>query len=215
MSEAHRRVCVVLAACLIAGPALAAEREACANRDPLRRPFFGDSHVHTAYSFDASSQDTRNTPRDAYRFAKGEEVGLQPYDADGNALRKARLQRPLDWTVVTDHAEALGEVRICRDPELAEHDSDLCWMYRNFGPVVFNVMAVRTILGKQRFKICGEDDQHCLATASVVWRDIQAAAEEAYDRSAACSFSSFVGYEWTASAGAGANLHRNVVFRND
>ena len=77
MSETHRRVCVVLAACLIAAPALATEREACTNRDPLRRPFFGDSHVHTAYSFDASSQDTRNTPRDAYRFAKGEEVGLQ------------------------------------------------------------------------------------------------------------------------------------------
>ena len=36
-------------------------REPCANFDPLRRPHFGDTHVHTAWSFDANSQDTRNT----------------------------------------------------------------------------------------------------------------------------------------------------------
>ncbi len=42
-------------------------------------------------------------------------------------------------------------------------------------------------------------------------------AEEAYDRSEACSFTSFVGYEWTASGrvGHGENLHRNVVFENE
>jgi hypothetical protein len=38
------------------------EREACKSYDPNKRPFFGDTHVHTAYSFDARSQDTRNTP---------------------------------------------------------------------------------------------------------------------------------------------------------
>ena len=47
------------------------EREPCADYHPLRQPFFGDTHVHTAYSFDASTQDTRNTPRDAYRFDLG------------------------------------------------------------------------------------------------------------------------------------------------
>src|SRR5262249_36168504 len=44
----------------------------CAHRDPLRRPFFGDTHVHTALSFDAAGQGTRTTPREAYRFAQGE-----------------------------------------------------------------------------------------------------------------------------------------------
>ncbi|MFP8877440.1 MAG: DUF3604 domain-containing protein, partial [Myxococcota bacterium] len=57
-------------------------RENCAAYQPLRQPFFGDSHVHTSFSMDASVQDTRNTPRDAYRFAKGERVGLQPYDRE-------------------------------------------------------------------------------------------------------------------------------------
>ena len=217
MSYSHRSWALALAliaTAVLSAPA-AAEREACATRDDDRRPFFGDTHVHTAYSFDASSQDTRNTPRDAYRFAKGEEVGLQPYDAEGNALRTAKLDRPLDWTVVTDHAEALGEVRTCRDPSRPEYDSDVCWMYRSFGPLVFNVMAVRTILGKQRFKFCGEGGRICLDAATAAWNDIQSAAEEAYDRTSACSFTSFVGYEWTASVGNGSNLHRNVVFRNE
>ena len=73
-------VWVALASCLLAATAPAGEpafrvteeREACHDRDPLRRPLFGDTHVHTTYSFDAASQNTRNTPRDAYRFAKGE-----------------------------------------------------------------------------------------------------------------------------------------------
>jgi hypothetical protein len=54
----------------------------------------------------------------------------------------------------------------------------------------------------------------CLEAAQHVWRDTQAAAEEAYDRSAACRFTSFVGYEWTSSVENGKNLHRNVIFRN-
>ena len=192
------------------------KRADCASYEPLKRPLFGDTHVHTSYSFDAASQDTRNTPRDAYRFARGEEVGLQPYDAEGNALRKAQLRRPLDWAMVSDHMEALGEVRICKDdPSSPAHSGDFCWMYRNFGPIVFNFMAVRQIVGKQRWAFCGEGDELCLAAAAAAWTDVQAAANEAYDRSEQCSFTSFIGYEWTASLQGGQNLHHNVVFRNE
>ena len=56
----------------LAATATASEdREDCANRVETRQPLFGETHIHTAYSFDAASQDTRNTPRDAYRFARG------------------------------------------------------------------------------------------------------------------------------------------------
>ncbi|MBW2268620.1 MAG: DUF3604 domain-containing protein [Deltaproteobacteria bacterium] len=195
--------------------AVTEEREPCAEHDPLRRPFFGDTHVHTAYSFDAATQNTRNTPRDAYRFAKGERVGLQPYDGDGNALRSAQLARPLDFTMLSDHAELLGEIRICSTPGHPGYDSDICWIFQNLGQVALPPLGMRGIAMRERFNFCGKNGQACLAAARDTWSDIRAAAEEAYDRSAACSFTSFVGYEWTASVDAGVNLHRNVLFRNE
>jgi hypothetical protein len=223
MRPSHPALVLVLAAFTLALPVRAVERpypvteerEACSHYDPLRRPFFGDTHIHTTYSFDANGQDTRNTPRDAYRFSKGESVGLQPYDREGKALRSAKLRRPLDFAAVTDHAEMLGEVRLCRNPELPGADADLCWSYRLNPPAMFAFFGTRVLLMRERFNLCGENGERCLQEAGVVWRDIQAAAEEAYDRSAACRFTSFVGYEWTASVGNGVNLHRNVIFRNE
>jgi hypothetical protein len=190
-------------------------REACASNDPLRQPFFGETHVHTAFSFDAASQDTRNEPRDAYRFAKGEELGLQPYDTEGNAGRRVRIDRPLDFAVITDHAEMLGEVRACTRPGTPGHDSDACWTYRMLGPLALLPFATRIMVERNRFAFCGEDAELCMGVARTVWGEIRNAAEEAYDRTSACAFTSFVGYEWTASADNGINLHRNVVFRNE
>jgi len=208
-----------VAASLFAASPLAARdysesRKACSQSDPLRQPYFGDTHVHTVYSFDANGQDTRNTPRDAYRLARGEQIGLQPYDAAGKPLRTAKLSRPLDFTVVTDHAEMLGEVEMCSTPGSPGYGSDMCWIYQNFRPATFAYFAVRNMIQRNRFEFCGEDGKLCFDQARVVWKDIQDAAEEAYDRTEQCAFTSFVGYEWTASGAAGANLHRNVIFRN-
>ena len=187
----------------------------CLDRDPLRRPFFGDTHVHTAFSFDASAQDTRNTPRDAYRFAKGEPMGIQPYTADGEALRQIRLDRPLDFAAVTDHAELLGEVEQCMRPGNEGYSSWVCWVHRNWPAIGFQLISSRTLIDKTRWSgVCGDDDGRCLKSADLAWIEIQRAAEEAYDRSPACSFTSFVGYEWTATVGEGENLHRNVIFES-
>ena len=190
------------------------EREACAAYDPLRRPFFGDTHIHTALSFDARSQDTRALPPDAYRFAKGEPLAIQPFDAQGKGLRTVRLRRPLDFAALTDHAEMLGEIRICERTDLPGSQSDMCWSWRGLRPLMFGAFATRNLIARQRWEFCGEGGKHCLDAARSVWGEVVAAAEGAYDRSAECAFTSFAAYEWTASTGNGTNLHRNVIFRN-
>jgi len=190
-------------------------RQPCAAYAPLRAPFFGDTHVHTAYSFDASTQDTRNTPRDAYRFARGEEIGIQPYDAAGNATRSIQLARPIDFAVVTDHSEMLGEIALCTTPGSPGFDSILCRIHRRWPALSFRVLATRSLILKSRWGICPDDDPECRRATAGVWNAIREAAEEAYDRSPACRFTSFVGYEWTGILEDGINLHRNVIFRNE
>jgi hypothetical protein len=191
------------------------KRAACSDYEPERRPFFGDLHVHTARSQDASTQDTRVTPREAYRFATGAPLGIQPFDSAGKSLRTVKLDRPLDFAAVTDHAEQIGEVHICRTPGQPGHDSLVCGLYRNFPRVAFFIMNGRYSLFESRWGFCGKNAENCLAAAGTVWSEHQAAAEAAYDREASCRFTSFVAYEWTASGHNGGHLHRNVIFRNE
>ena len=176
--------------------------------DPLRRPFFGDLHVHTALSLDASTQGTRNRPADAYRFARGERIGVQPYDRDGKPLREIKLARPLDFAAVTDHAELLGEAHICNTPGLDGYDTWMCRVYRGYPRVAFFVMNYRVSRGDAadpptRFDFCGAAGANCLAAARAPWTEIREAAEAAYDRSPECRFTTLVGYEWTGAAGTG------------
>jgi len=196
--------------------AVTEERADCADFEPLRRPLFGDTHVHTTYSFDANFQDTRNTPRDAYRFARGEPMGIQPYDDDGNPQRTIRIDRPLDWAMISDHAELMGEVYVCSTPGTWAYWHPACLLKRSgFPTLAIMTFGVKTLTGKSRFGwLCGEDGARCVEGTRRFWTSVQDAAEEAYDRSDRCEFTSFVGYEWTASVGKGQNLHRNVVFRN-
>jgi hypothetical protein len=42
--------------------------------NPLKNAYFGDLHIHTLYSFDAFIFQTRASPDDAYRYAKGESL---------------------------------------------------------------------------------------------------------------------------------------------
>jgi hypothetical protein len=190
------------------------EREPCSDYTPTKRPFFGDLHVHTARSQDASTQDTRTSPRDAYRFAKGQPLPIQPYDENDKALRYVSLDRPLDFAAVTDHAEQIGEVHICNTPNHPQYGAMVCRLYRTFPRVAFFVMNGRYSLFESRWGFCGDDAEICLEAAGVVWKEHQRAAEEAYDRSKSCAFTSFVAYEWTASGHKGGHLHRNVIFRN-
>jgi len=191
------------------------QREACASYDPLKRPLFGDTHVHTAYSFDANSQNTRNTPRDAYRFAKGERMGIQPYDDTGEPQRFIQLDRPLDFVAISDHAALLGEIDICTTRGTWLYWHPVCVAHRSSSDLSIMLLGGRALGFRSRWGFCGDEGELCLEHAASVWKEIGLAAEEAYDRSASCEFTSFVGYEWTASIDTGSNLHRNVIFRNE
>src|SRR5882724_6019485 len=231
----YRRVATLLALSLVAtgaqavpGPWQRTEaREPCASFELFRQPYFGDTHVHTAYSSDAVFAGTRENPRGAYRFAEGEPIGLPPYDAEGTPTRTAQLRRPLDFTAVTDHAEQFGEIQICLTPGLSGYDSDECVAARDqlaaplpaLSSLLPPAAVINFLLGygvsnpPQRFSWCGTAGADCLQQASLVWQDTQAAAEEFYDRTAACTFTTFAAYEWSGQPG-GNNLHRNVIFRN-
>lgn len=188
----------------------------CAHYDPLRQPFFGDTHVHTQLSLDANLQGNRLSPVDAYRFARGEEVGVQPYDAAGNPMRRLQLDRPLDFVALSDHAEFLGLVRSCLDPASPGYDSDTCRDYRSEPDVAFLRLNARLTAPQgdaDRPAPCDLEGGGCPDAELGAWQEIQDAAEAAYDRTDACTFTSFVAYEWSGSPGA-LNLHRNVIFRN-
>lgn len=128
---------VAVLALALAGTATAAEGERCAHYDPLRQAFFGTTHLHTGFSFDAAIRFVPSTPREAYAFAKGKQK-LPGVDSWGLVRREYEIDRPLDWGAVTDHAEHFGEIGICKsehfglDPEPAAKYSLDCQLLRGF-----------------------------------------------------------------------------------
>ena len=72
-----------------------------AGRNFPTRVFWGDTHVHTAFSMDAGAFGARLTPEDAYRFARGEEL-------TSSTGQRVKLSRPLDFLVVADHSDNMG-----------------------------------------------------------------------------------------------------------
>lgn len=165
--------------------------------------FFGDTHLHTSYSADAGMVGATTTPDDAYRFAKGEEV----LSSQGIP---ARLQRPLDFLVVADHAENLGlAVALAGDdPVLQTND---------WGRQIADIYAPRTIDAQtQAYEFWmeasgGVDPLAGSPFGATMWQQVTAAAERHNQPGA---FTAFIGFEWTSMPN-GNNLHRVVIFRDD
>jgi hypothetical protein len=218
-------------------------RERCDHYDPNRQPFFGTTHLHTGLSFDASIRfvdvASGNDPRGAYRFAKGQS-GIQLPDPLGfqgpEPLRNPRIDRPSDWGAVTDHSEHFGEMGICKNflgkdaPGLLSMECRMinAFFYqpgtspsnalnRSFASNAFTqltMMGLGPVSRNTRMPLCVNDPGECTAAELAVWHEMQAAAEDEYDRSRNCTFTTFVGYENTSTP-LGTNWHRNVIFRND
>ena len=87
--------------------------------NPLRNPYFGELHVHTAWSLDAFVIASLNGPDEAFRYAKGE-----PARSSLNNAEENRISRPLDFAAVTEHAEWLGEYGLIVDPDYHPEDPE-------------------------------------------------------------------------------------------
>ncbi len=140
-------------------------------------------------------------PEEAYRFARGEEV------TSSTGVR-ARLQRPLDFLVVSDHAENLGLAPMIEEsnPELLKTEfgrrlHDL--VKSGKGGDAYNAWGAAMIARLDPFK--GNE-----ALTRPIWEHITVAAEK-YNEPG--KFTAFIGFEWT-SGPSGNNLHRNIIFRD-
>jgi Protein of unknown function (DUF3604) len=189
-------------------------RTPCDHYTEERLPFFGDLHVHTNLSFDASAISIGATPADAYNYARGQAIDFWPIQ-DGKPGGTFAIDRPLDFLAVTDHGEFLGEQRICRDPEATGYDADFCKRSRASQDGARSLLAL-TLTSENPTRIaelCGKDGRSCREYAKDPWQEIGAAADAAYDRSARCQFTALKGYEYTGLPET-SNYHRNVIFRN-
>jgi hypothetical protein len=171
---------------------------------PLKEAFFGEQHLHTAYSLDAYIGGARLTPSDAYRFAKGEEVEV--------GGQKVRLRAPLDWAAVTDHAEYLGEMYSTIHERAPGHDNEQLKQLRGLSTLDEREKWFIEYVQKPNR---GTTPQHAPffagdATTVSGWKVELAAAAEHYKPG---SFTTIPAFEWSA-APQGANLHRNVFFRD-
>lgn len=192
------------------------QREPCADRNPYRNAYFGDLHVHTSYSYDGRPLGVTTTPADAYRYARGEEIVLPPLRPGGAGTSVRRIGPPLDFAAVTDHAEFLGELSLCADESGAAYDSRSCRTYRKGGPPAILVLArgISQDPPTRNADICGEDGRQCREASASLWGRIRQMAEQAYDRSSSCEFTTFVAYEHSGTPDNNP-VHRNVIFRND
>ena len=207
-----------LLAALLASPATGAPL--CTNHQPERQVFWGDLHVHTGISMDANLFGTRLRPADAYRFATGKEVRIGQPGNERLPERTLKLERPLDFAAVTDHASNFGGVRLCTTPGSASYESEGCRSYRT--PVSLVGRSLPEIVKEMRRivnsglgspEVCGEDGALCRAAAGGAWQETQDAAATWNDEAPACAFTTFVAYEYTATPNM-TKIHRNVIFRN-
>jgi len=180
-----------------------------AKRSFPERPLWGDSHVHTDLSMDAGLFGTRLSPREAYRFARGEEV----VSSTGQAVR---LSRPLDWLVVADHSDGMGLFNdlAAGKPELLAYEQAAGW---NKGLAAGGQSAVAAALDLIGTFSQGNIDPEMMALYAPgsklyknIWEEVVSDAEDFNDPG---TFTALIGFEWTSLI-KGNNMHRVVIMRD-
>ena len=168
--------------------------------------FWGDTHLHTAYSMDAGAFGNRLGLEEAYRFARGEEV-------TSTTAGRARLARPLDFLVIADHSDNMGffpdlnagAKEILSDPKGREWYDKI-----QAGKGMEVALEIIDSFSRGIFpeKLMYWPDGPMYRSS---WESTIEAAEKFNDPG---TFTAFIGYEWTSQVPPGQNLHRVVVYRD-
>jgi hypothetical protein len=181
-----------------------------AKRDFPNGLYWGDSHLHTGYSFDAGTAGCILEPDAAYRFAKGEEV-------ESSFGIPVKLSRPLDWLAVTDHTDNMGFIvdlkagnkEILATPEGKDWHDRLKTASKDEAPEIAYEI-IKALMVEKTFPMeiyYGPDSKGYKST----WERIVQSAEDHNDPG---KFTAMIGYEWTSTLN-GNNLHRNVLYRDN
>ncbi|MGB5296005.1 MAG: DUF3604 domain-containing protein, partial [Thermoanaerobaculia bacterium] len=159
--------------------------------------FFGDTHLHTSWSTDAGLAGASLGPDEAYRVARGEVV------TSHTGLR-VKLNRPLDFIVVADHAENLGLSDFIErsDPILLANPTGKRWHD-----------MVKAGTGYEAFLEWGRDQQDLIQEPKMMRKAWELATQNADTYYQPGVFTTFHGFEWTPHPN-GNNMHRVVVFRD-
>jgi hypothetical protein len=170
--------------------------------------YWGETHLHSANSGDAVGAGNRLGPEETMRFARGEEV-------TASSGQRVRLDRPLDFVVLTDHAEGLGVMvqlllgheALMADPKAKRwHD-----MMLEGGEQAMKVgVEIPNALASGTLPAVFTDPDVVAPMIRSVWAENNAIAERFNEPG---RFTTLIGYEWT-SVPDGNNLHRNVIFRD-
>ncbi|WOJ97147.1 DUF3604 domain-containing protein [Congregibacter brevis] len=185
--------------------AVLAQKDGMEPQVTLKQAFFGELHLHTAYSLDAYIGGARLTPSMAYRFAKGESMTVngQPHS----------IGRPLDFAAITDHAEYIGEMQATQVTGTPGYDNEKLHELRNLSSYEEQeAWFLREVVANSR----GGGPKHTAFYPGEVavrsaWQLMVSTANDHYEPG---TFTTLIGYEWSA-APKGGNMHRNVVFRDD
>jgi hypothetical protein len=154
---------------------------------------------------DAGAFGARVGPRDAYRFARGEEI-------TASSGQPVKLSRPLDFLVVADHSDNMGFFPdlFAGKPEMLADPTGRKW-YDMIQSGQGSDAAIEIIVSFSHGKF-PPALMYFPGTKSYrdAWGQTIQAAEDFNDPG---RFTAFIGYEWTSNTG-GNNLHRNVIFRD-
>ena len=171
--------------------------------------YFGDTHHHTANSGDAFMNGDRLSPEDAYRFARGEEIVT-------STGIPAKLSRPLDFLVISDHAEGLGVMYEVYNgnPVMMADETLARWNRMMKAGGSESAQAMNELVSAQaQGKLPNPVTDPAIAgpLQKSVWETYTETAERFNDPG---RFTAMISYEWTSVPG-GNNLHRNILFRGN